>query len=199
MSKKPSHSNTLRIIGGQWKGRRLRFPTVPGLRPTPDRVRETLFNWLMFDIPGARCLDGFAGSGALGLEALSRGATHLVFIDTSEKSVQAIKQHLATLACFNADVIHTKADKYLKHQQKPFDIVFLDPPFRKGLLKPVLDALYTLERVKISSKIYIEVEQEFDEQSLPSWLDVIKKKQAGDVSYLLAEVNATDSSMFIKT
>ena len=109
-------TNQLRIIGGEWRGRKLRFPDVPNLRPTPDRVRETIFNWLMPVIHGARCLDLFAGSGALGLEALSRGASYTTFVDSHKKATQALKSHLDLLDVNErAEVIQNDSIKFLKN------------------------------------------------------------------------------------
>jgi 16S rRNA G966 N2-methylase RsmD len=173
-AKRAPRPGRLRIIGGQWRGRRLQFPAVEGLRPTPDRVRETLFNWLAPTIHGARCADLFAGSGALGLEALSRGAASCDFVDTSGAAVRAIASHLQSLdaeargRCYRAraaDYINRagKVDRHSynvdrhssgghkpgvdRHRYDPgvdrhrYDLVFLDPPFGRGLVQPTIDAL----------------------------------------------------------
>ena len=127
--------NSVRIIGGGWRGRRITFPDVPGLRPTPDRVRETLFNWLQHDIAGARCLDLFAGSGALGLEALSRGAKELVFVEQSVAASRALQEQLARLGAERrSQVVEMGAARYLRGAAPAFDIVFLDPPFGRDAL-----------------------------------------------------------------
>ena len=119
----------LRIIGGQWRGRKLAFTPEDGLRPTADRVRETLFNWLAADIHGARCLDLFAGSGALGLEALSRGAAHCDFVDHSSRACRQIETHLALLEAADRGHCHpVGAEPFLRGAQQAYDIVFLDPP-----------------------------------------------------------------------
>ncbi|TPW17985.1 MAG: methyltransferase, partial [Halothiobacillaceae bacterium] len=127
MTKAPTR-NSLRIIGGTWRSRRLEFPTVEQLRPTPDRVRETLFNWLQHRIGGARCLDLFAGSGALGFEALSRGANEVVFVEIDPAAVQALRANAQRLQADNAQIIHEEALRYLAKPADPFDIIFLDPP-----------------------------------------------------------------------
>lgn len=129
-------SNQLRIIGGEWRGRKLRFPDAPNLRPTPDRVRETIFNWLAPMIQGAHCLDLFAGSGALGLEALSRGAALTTFVDSHKKVTQELKNHIETLNAnarakvFSMDgVKFLTQDKFQTTEVKQYDLVFLDPPY----------------------------------------------------------------------
>jgi 16S rRNA (guanine966-N2)-methyltransferase len=129
--------NTLRIVGGRWRGRKLAFPPLESIRPTPDRVRETVFNWLQFDIDGARCLDLFAGSGALGFESLSRGAAHTVFVEREAKIGRYLRDTLAHLQAANAEVVVTDAVHWLQRAGSPFDVVFLDPPFASGILPEV--------------------------------------------------------------
>jgi 16S rRNA (guanine966-N2)-methyltransferase len=127
--------NSVRIIGGGWRGRRVNFPDVPGLRPTPDRVRETLFNWLQHAVAGARCLDLFAGSGALGLEALSRGATTLVFVEQAVAAARALQEQLIRFGGSpKARVVEMGAARYLRTPAPAFDIVFLDPPHGRDAL-----------------------------------------------------------------
>ena len=182
----PHKNAQLRIIGGQWRGRKLSFADEPGVRPTADRVRETLFNWLMLDIEGARCLDLFAGSGALGLEALSRGAKEVVFVDSNQKVVNAIKTELNILAADNAQVIKQSAESYLQTQNNnSFDIIFLDPPFHKEFLLPIIQQLITGNWVKQDSLIYIEAEKELGEPVLPAGWHFHKKKIAGQVGFYL--------------
>lgn len=189
---KPTEKGELRIIGGQWRGRRLTFMAEQGLRPTLDRFRETLFNWLMFDVEGARCLDLFAGSGALGLEALSRGAAHVDFVDASAQAAEAIRQHLHTLASTKAQVHHRQAEDWLKQQSSssnpaPYDILFLDPPFHQDLLQP---CIYLLEHngfVKPGSKIYLEAEDDFQPSKLPPHWLTLKQKTSKNKIFLLLE------------
>lgn len=178
----------LRIIGGQWRGRKLRFPALPGLRPSPDRVRETLFNWLMPELSGAHCLDLFAGSGALGLEALSRGAADCWFIDAASAASRQIQAHLATLKCVAGRVFthDTLAWLAAKPAAAPaFHIVFLDPPFRQGLL---VECCALLERggwLSDSALIYIECGADEEPPPVPSnWL-LHRDKRAGQVAYRL--------------
>lgn len=132
----------VRIIGGRWRRRRLAFPAHPALRPTPDRLRETLFNWLMPSIAGAHCLDLFAGSGALGLEALSRGAARAVLIEADAQVAQALRENATRLGADTAEVLATSALDYLRGPAAaPFHLVFLDPPFDSGLLADCLPLL----------------------------------------------------------
>ncbi len=191
---KPARSNILRIIGGQWRSRKLSFPDAPGLRPTPDRIRETLFNWLQADIHGARCLDLFAGSGALGIEALSRGADNVAFVDTQKNAVSQLQQNLALLKVDqdNAQVYQLDAKVYLQNQARvdaPFDIVFLDPPYRKGLLN---DALRLLQKKSLLTKnnlIYLEHESEESYCWEDYGVRILKEAQSGQVKSFLMSVD----------
>ena len=128
------YRNQFRIIAGIWRRRRLAFPKLPDIRPSPDRVRETLFNWLREQVAGARCLDLFAGSGALGLEALSRGACQVTFVDQERQAVEAISAHLQNLGATGGEVVQAEALAFLRGTPAAFDIVFLDPPFASELL-----------------------------------------------------------------
>lgn len=141
-SARGASGRTLRIIGGAWRGRRLRFPPSPEIRPTPDRVRETLFNWLAVRVPGARCLDLFAGSGALGLEALSRGAAHVTFVERDAAAGREVSARLAEWGAHDARVEIADARAFLdRTPAAAFDIAFLDPPFASSLLEESLAAL----------------------------------------------------------
>lgn len=174
--------NQLRIIGGQWRSRRLDFPDVEGLRPTPDRVRETLFNWLMPVIHGARCLDLFTGSGALGLEALSRGAAEVVLVDRDPRVVTTLRKHLTTLQAQGATLLQQSALDYLQGEATPFDIVFLDPPFRQGLLAPALELLVTRGWLAPGARLYIEQESEQPQLALPEGWELLRELKAGQVA-----------------
>ena len=158
MKSRLHQQNTLRIIGGYWRGRKLRFPDVEGLRPTPDRVRETLFNWLQGLTLEEDCLDLYAGSGACGLEALSRGARHVTFVDASVVATAAIQSHLAVLQCTKADVLTCSAQQFLNAVPagSQFDLVFMDPPFAVGLLSRDCLALEQSGMLKTGARIYIE-------------------------------------------
>lgn len=178
-------SGTLRIIGGDWRGRRLEFPSSPNLRPTGDRIRETLFNWLAGEVGGSRCLDLFAGSGALGLEALSRGARHCTFLETSSAAIEGINAHLSLLnAVDRGRVINTNA---LSWRDDPFDIVFVDPPFSENLAIDSLRHLINNQLLADSALIYLEVASTASLEDLPPALSIIRDKQSGAVRYLLLE------------
>lgn len=177
----------LRIIGGQWRSRKIRFPDLPQLRPTPDRVRETLFNWLMPVISGARCLDLFAGSGSLGLEALSRGAAHVVFVDRDRQVKNYLSEALQVLKAENASVIQATAQNYLATLTQRFDIVFLDPPYQSDELPACCEALEARSALTDSAYIYIETASHTPLTGLPAnWL-VQREKTAGQVCYRLAQ------------
>ena len=177
----------LRIIGGQWRSRRLKFPGVPGLRPTPDRVRETLFNWLAPVIEGARCLDLFAGSGALGMEALSRGAASVVFVEQNPLAVKTLRENLELLKTRDAEVLTMDARGWLNQPNpKPFEIVFLDPPFSQDLLAPICQVLENNSWLKSSALIYLESETSLAARVPANW-EILRDKTAGQVRYRLAQ------------
>ena len=137
-NRRPAAASQVRIIGGQWRSRVLKFPELPGLRPTPDRVRETLFNWLGQDLTGMRCLDMFAGSGALGFEALSRNAREVVMVERDVRARAALAESAAMLDCgARARIVGTDALQFLDSEATGFDLIFLDPPFDQGLLEKV--------------------------------------------------------------
>ena len=156
--KKPNHSGSgqIRIIGGQWRGRKLPVPDSPGLRPTTDRVRETLFNWLAPVIVDAQCLDCFAGSGALGLEALSRYAAGATLIEMDRAVSQQLIKNLATLKAGNARVVNSNAMSFLAQKGTPHNIVFVDPPFRRGLLEETINLLEDNGWLADEALIYVE-------------------------------------------
>ncbi|MCB1689909.1 MAG: 16S rRNA (guanine(966)-N(2))-methyltransferase RsmD [Halioglobus sp.] len=176
----------VRIIGGRWRGRKLAFSPAEGLRPTGDRIRETLFNWLAPHIQGARCADLFAGSGALGLEALSRGASHCDFIDSAGDALSQIKQHLATLRAQDQGSCHaTTAQQFLRQAGKPYDIVFIDPPFNRQLVEPVCAALALGDLLTSAALIYVETAAtEPSPLVLAHWL-LHREKVSGGVAYRL--------------
>jgi len=185
--KKKSQSGQLRIVAGNWRSRLLQIADVPGLRPTPERIRETLFNWLTPGIHGARCLDLCAGTGALGLEALSRGAGEVVFVERSAVAIKALKSNIALLGGPNADVLNLDAQQYLAGPRPtPFDIVFLDPPFADDLYGELCRLLVEQRWLADDARIYIEMDKEQPELSLPSGWRVLKNKKAGKVRYMLA-------------
>ncbi|WP_304166969.1 16S rRNA (guanine(966)-N(2))-methyltransferase, partial [Lonsdalea britannica] len=175
----------IRIIGGQWRGRKLPVPHSPGLRPTTDRVRETLFNWLAPVIQQARCLDCFAGSGALALEALSRYAAHATLLEAERGIARQLSQNLSLLRAENASVIHTDALQWLAQPGEAFDVVFLDPPFRQGLLNNTVNLLETQGWLADDAWIYIETEAENRTLNLPANWQLHREKVAGQVAYRL--------------
>lgn len=146
----------LRIVGGAWRSRRLRFPAVPELRPTPDRARETLFNWLGPWIEGRRVLDLFAGSGALGLEALSRGAAEAVFVEHARPAVTALRTNIEVLGATGASVVCTDALRFLARARDDFDLVFIDPPYASGLARLALERLLALQLLRAGGRAYLE-------------------------------------------
>jgi 16S rRNA (guanine966-N2)-methyltransferase len=160
---------------------------VPGLRPTSERVRETLFNWLAPSIQGARCLDLFAGTGALGFEALSRGATTVVFVDNSRRATRAIETSAKTLNATGAVVHHGDAVDYLRTARPgSFDIVFLDPPFADDRLEEVCRLIDELGLLAPGGRIYLEQDRAKPGIALPERWSLLKDKTAGNVRYMLA-------------
>lgn len=182
--------NQIRIIAGEWRGRKLAFADVEGLRPTPDRVRETLFNWLAPMIVGARCLDPFAGSGVLGLEALSRGAAEVVMLDQHPKVIKQLNTNLSLLNCERAVVQQADALDFLQQTPgKPFDVVFLDPPYRKNLLAPCCELLNAQAWLAEGARVYLETERGHALPALPDNWQLVRSKKAGQVAYHLAIVS----------
>jgi 16S rRNA (guanine966-N2)-methyltransferase len=181
-------TNRVRIVGGELRGRRIEFPDAPGLRPSADRVRETLFNWLQGDVPGARCLDLFAGSGVLGIEASSRGAREVVLVEHSPAVARALRTTVAALGIERrARVVEADALAWLSNEPaSPFDIVFLDPPFSSALLAP---AVQTLERdgwLAPGALVYLERSGLTGDWALPATWRLLRDKRAGEVAYALA-------------
>lgn len=174
----------IRIIGGIWRGRKLKVPDIPDLRPTPNRIRETLFNWLAPVIQGARCLDAFAGSGALGFEALSRGASSVVMVDYSKAVIDLLKAEANILQATQADIYQAIAPKSLRPAQ--FDIVFLDPPFKQSVLIPCCFYLEEHQFLATEAYIYMESSRSIAANELPIHWELLKSKRAGDVYYHLA-------------
>ena len=188
MSSKPesSYPRQLRIIGGRWRGRRLEVPEAEGLRPTPDRVRETLFNWLQPYIDGAHCLDLFAGTGALCLEALSRGAAEVVMVEKSPHVAQQLRRHVEKLEAAGAEVVPADAVDYLQRPPRQFDIVFLDPPFRSNLIAECAALVEARGWLKPGGLVYIEAPSRLSALALPATWELIRSKKAGQVGYHLA-------------
>ena len=180
-------ARVLRIIGGTWRGRKLRFPQGPDIRPTPDRVRETLFNWLGGRVAGARCLDLFAGSGALGLEALSRGASQVIFIEHDPRAARELSARLAEWNATGATVKCQDALTYLRGVVSPCDLAFLDPPFASGLLGSAAELLAGRGWLTRGARVYVECAASGAAPQLPAAFNALKSKQAGEVGYHLYE------------
>jgi len=180
-------SNQVRIIGGQHRGRRLAFPDLPGLRPTGDRVRETLFNWLQPMLPGARCLDLFAGSGALGLEAASRGAGEVVLLDQSPLVIRQLQGHITDLGLNQVRAMQADTLNWL--QMPPpglsFDIVFIDPPFSEGLLEPCCQLLASNGLLAENARVYLEMDVVTSHSFFPPEWQLLREKKTGQVAYYL--------------
>ncbi|MCG9748373.1 16S rRNA (guanine(966)-N(2))-methyltransferase RsmD [Shewanella sp. Isolate8] len=194
MARNRPASGQVRIIAGQWRSRKLPIHDLEGLRPTTDRVRETLFNWIAGDLPGARVLDCFGGSGALCFEALSRYAKYAKVFELQASAAKQLKQNLATLKCDCADVV--QGDTLVQLKTPPaegFDVVFIDPPFRKGLAQACIDALVAQDWLNQDALVYVETEKEHPPLGLPSGWMPLKEKQAGQVTYRLYRVEHTET------
>ncbi len=187
-----AHSRLLRIVGGAWRGRRLRFADTTAIRPTPDRVRETLFNWLGGRVVGARCLDLFAGSGALGLEALSRGAARVEFIEQDGTAARELGRLLQAWGAHNAAVRRGDALRILERpsaegRREPFDLVFVDPPFAAGLIASAAERLESGDWLAERAQIYVECAARDGPPPVPERWTLLKSKRAGEVGYHLFE------------
>ena len=186
--------NSVRIIAGSWRGRRVSFPDLEGLRPTPDRVRETLFNWLQQDIAGSRCLDLFAGSGALGLEALSRAASEVIFVEQAVPAARGLQEQLVRLGGDRKGrVVEMGAARFLRTATAtyggPVDIVFLDPPFGREFLAEYVPLLEAGKWLKPGALVYLENEKAAGVPVLPAHWEMMKSKSAGEVGYHLARAH----------
>jgi len=192
--KQRTKTNSIRIISGQWRGRRLPVLDIEGLRPSTDRVRETLFNWLMHDVSGAHCLDLFAGSGALGLECLSRGASSTLFIESNKHVAAQLKQNIQTLKSLETgEVLSQSALNFLaRPASRQFDLVFLDPPFDSPLLIQVLPLLVDNGWLAQSALVYIEQASKKDPEATPAGWSLYKEGKAGYCRYSLYNTQ-TDS------
>jgi 16S rRNA (guanine966-N2)-methyltransferase len=189
-SKKKPRPGRLRIVAGKWRSRLLDIADVPGLRPTSERIRETLFNWLSPTIPGARCLDLFAGTGALGLEALSRGAGDVVFVEKSPVAAKVLRDNVQVLDASTADVRQANALAFLEAPAgKKFDIVFLDPPFAADMLGDLCRLLDEASVLCSGALVYLEEDRARPETDLPPGWRILKSKTAGNVRYSLAQVD----------
>ncbi|MGI9330454.1 MAG: 16S rRNA (guanine(966)-N(2))-methyltransferase RsmD [Gammaproteobacteria bacterium] len=188
MGSKPTRkprSGNVRIIGGRWRGRKILLADDTAIRPTPDRVRETLFNWLAPNIAESRCLDLYAGSGVLGLEALSRGAGEVVFVDQLPAVTRQLATLLETLKVSDCLVCQADAEGYLSNPPSPFDIVFLDPPFGTGLAK--LCTLLAGGWLAPGARVYLESNRKEPLPELPEDWQLLREKTAGQIRFALAQ------------
>ena len=175
----------VRIIGGKWRSRRLKVPDIKYLRPTPDRVRETIFNWLSSFIEGAYCLDAFSGSGALGFEALSRGAAYVEMVDQSQEVVTLLKKEQMELGADQILIYRANVPEGLRFPSRPFDIVFLDPPYQNNVLLPCCLCKEEHGFLAKEAHIYLEAREAILDRQLPKGWQMIKEKRAGQVAYHL--------------
>ena len=185
---KRANSNSIRIIAGQWRGRRLSVIDSQGLRPSTDRVRETLFNWLMHDLQNANCLDLFAGTGALGLEALSRGAERTQFVEASSAVAAVLQQNIDLLGVPEDVGLLTRQDarSYLaKAPTKPFDIVFLDPPFTDNLLGQVISLINRSVWLSEDALIYVEQAKKTTATEVPASWQLYREGKTNQSRYSL--------------
>jgi len=183
---KPSNDGFIRLISGQWRGKKLPVKDKQGLRPTTDRTKETLFNWLMHDIRDANCLDCFSGSGSLGFEALSRYCQTCTFLELDKQVAQQLKNNIDTLKVNNAKVIQGDTLHYLnKSAVLQYDVIFVDPPFNLGLAQPCIEQLASQGHLAEKALIYVEVETSLTTLQIPDNWSLLKDKTSGQVHYQL--------------
>jgi 16S rRNA (guanine966-N2)-methyltransferase len=182
-----SIKSKLRIIAGDWRSRQLVFEDVPGLRPTPARVRETVFNWLQTDVIASQCLDLYAGSGALGFEAASRGAKSVIMVENNPQACRLINENKTKLSADQIKIIQMDVFKFLAGDATPFDLVFLDPPFAKGMAQQTCQWLEDKGWLSSGAKVYVEVESQLVLDDMPENWQCLKSKTAGEVGYYLFE------------
>ncbi len=183
--RRSDHRGSFRVIAGRWRGRRLNFLNDGTVRPTPDRIRETVFNWLADDIDELRCIDLFAGSGALGIEALSRGAGSVTFVDSQARVLANIRSNLTLLgspAQESGNCYQAAAEDFLARESATYDIAFVDPPYGQAMVEPLLVAL--APRLAVANRVYVECESSL-RLSLPAGWQQLKAKRAGQVGYYL--------------
>lgn len=185
-SRKPINDGFIRLISGQWRGKKLPVKDKQGLRPTTDRTKETLFNWLMHDIRNANCLDCFSGSGSLGFEALSRYSKYCTFLELDKQVASQLQSNINTLKVDNAKIIQGDSLKYLAQTaQQQYDVVFVDPPFNLGLAQPCIAQLEVNGYLADQCLIYIEIENSLTDLQIPDNWALLKEKTSGQVRYQL--------------
>jgi 16S rRNA (guanine966-N2)-methyltransferase len=179
--------NHLRIIAGKWRSRKISFTDKADIRPTLDRIKETLFNWLQGSVNEARCLDLYAGSGALGFEALSRGADSVIFVDQSHETLQHIQEQLQMLEATNGQCQNLSLPRDLTRLNRPFDIIFIDPPYNADLLNQTLKALSESELIHDKTLIYGEAEKRYD-VVIPDNFEISRQKTSRHIQYFLLKI-----------
>ena len=179
--------NQVRIVGGAWRSRRLKFPVIADLRPTPDRVRETLFNWLGQRLDALACLDLYAGSGALGFEAASRGAAPVVLVERDARATRALEESRLLLGASMVEIVQADALAFLASDRRDFDVVFLDPPYRLDLLPKLLAALPS--HLRRNARVYLEAPQP---PEIPAGYTLLRRARAGRVQCLLLQWRADE-------
>jgi 16S rRNA (guanine966-N2)-methyltransferase len=179
--------NKLNIIGGNWRSRKISFEDVEGLRPTPARVRETLFNWLHYDVIGSHCLDLYAGSGALSFEAASRGAKRVVQVENNAIACRNLKANALALGAEQIKIVQSEVFRYLAGDTETFNLVFIDPPFKLNLAAQTCQWLEDKGWLAKHAKIYVETERSCQLEALPENWQLLKQKTAGEVMYHLFE------------
>ena len=192
---KKTNTGQLRIVAGKWRSRLLQVANAPGLKPTAIRIRETLFNWLSPRIEGACCLDLCAGTGALGLEALSRGASRVVFVECSDIAFENLKSNINSLKASGAELRKTDAISFLNNSViEKFDIIFIDPPFADGLYDDLFELIAVKGWLSKNARIYIEMSANKKELDLPKNWHILKRKRTGNVYYLLVAASKIENS-----
>jgi len=184
---KAKSANNIRLIGGKHRGRKLPVLNSDGLRPTTDRVKETLFNWLMVHINDSVCLDCYAGAGSLGFEAFSRGAQRVTMLELNKAAANQLTTNKTLLNAKNIEIVNTDTIKFLSHPTQLFNIIFIDPPFRQGLVQQTINLL-AKGWLADDALIYIEAESELTTLTLPSSWQLLKEKTAGQVTYRLYQI-----------
>ncbi|HEX4857495.1 MAG TPA: 16S rRNA (guanine(966)-N(2))-methyltransferase RsmD [Usitatibacteraceae bacterium] len=178
----------MRIIGGQWRGRKLDFPDALALRPTANRVRETLFNWLGQRLDGQDCLDLFAGSGALGFEAASRGARSVCLVESNPRVIESLQEAKRQLSAEQCEIVRADANQFLGASRRRFDVVFVDPPFESGQLDAILKCLPGV--LKADGRVYVEWGEAIDAAADPDAWSILRQSRAGVVHFALLQPTA---------
>ena len=188
-SSKNIYKGKVRIISGKWRNRVLKVENLEGLRPTSERIRETLFNWLRADISGVNCLDLFAGTGSLGFEALSRGADNCIFIDKTEAAIKQLKKAKVLFNAKNCHIVKTNASDFLfLNKKNSYDLVFLDPPFADNMIDETINQIAKYGLVTPNGYIYIEINKNQKIPDLPKNWIIVRKKNIANVCFALIKV-----------